>query len=330
MRHAFFADMGGLQLACPDYEPFPVDSHQLCYLVKHKHMEYPTIEERTIWDKNKADGFARAITILQMSWFLIQAIARCILHLPLSTFELSTLAFIFCTVISFFFWRHKPLDVDIPIVLQCPSSLAGIQLAAGESAEKPWIDTPLDFVQLSLLKPGLAFIPPFWYGVRQAFGFTRDYSTEAVKTFGNSRTTPPRGLKTRDKWFFNLMPLAYFGIYLAGWNFAFPSTTEQLLWRISSLIMEGVLGAYLLLVIFVSNSAHKIATKVFNRPDVHTLMEFAEILPQWAVLTFIYWPLIVTYFLARTYIILEGFVNLRALPTECYVSINWAAFIPHF
>lgn len=125
MRHTFYADMRGLVLDCPKFTPFPIDGQQTVCLVKNDHLKYPDVEERAIWDKNKADGFTRFLTLVQIAWFAIQAFGRCAQHLALSTFELSTLAFVFCTLNSFFFPRHKPLDVDTPITLRSIAVLEG-------------------------------------------------------------------------------------------------------------------------------------------------------------------------------------------------------------
>ena len=125
MRHTFYADMRGLVLDCPNFTPFPIDGQQTIYLVKNEHLKYPDVEERAIWDKNKADGFTRFLTLVQIAWFAIQAFGRCAQHLALSTFELSTLVFVFCTLNSFFFLRHKPLDVDTPITLRSIAILEG-------------------------------------------------------------------------------------------------------------------------------------------------------------------------------------------------------------
>ncbi|CAF9936356.1 hypothetical protein IMSHALPRED_010732 [Imshaugia aleurites] len=38
----------------------------------------------------------------------------------------------------------------------------------------------------------------------------------------------------------------------------------------------------------------------------------------------------VVYLFARGFIIIEGFINLRALPPSAYESVNWTAFLPHF
>lgn len=99
MCHAFFADMGGVHLKCLDFPAFPVNSHQLGNLIEHDHIEYPDIDAKAIWDKNRADTFARILTHLQ--WFLIQAIGRWVQHLAPLTFELSCLAFISCYINTF-------------------------------------------------------------------------------------------------------------------------------------------------------------------------------------------------------------------------------------
>jgi hypothetical protein len=76
LRHAFFADMGGFVLETPDYLPFPIDAYQLHYLVANNLMAFPIIDENAIQDKNKADGFARMLTSIQVLWFALQCLGR--------------------------------------------------------------------------------------------------------------------------------------------------------------------------------------------------------------------------------------------------------------
>jgi hypothetical protein len=66
MKHAFFADMGGLILRPKDWKPFPINGKQLHYLVTHerkdtneKYLEFPKISADAIKDKNKSDGLVR-------------------------------------------------------------------------------------------------------------------------------------------------------------------------------------------------------------------------------------------------------------------------------
>ena len=196
MRHAFFADMGGIRLHCPDFVPFPVDSQQLLYLIDKGHLQYPELDTATIWDKNKADGFARAITLVQITWFSIQCLGRGIQHLALSTIELSTLSFIFCTMGTLFFCAHKPLDVGTPIVLACPTRLEEILVKAENQVVKRYTHTPLDFIKPPTSRSSL--VTPFWFGFKVVFDWRTQSTPLPVKTFGNGEITPPRGLKIPD------------------------------------------------------------------------------------------------------------------------------------
>jgi len=86
-------------------------------LVEKGYIPYPQVDIEIIRDKNKADGFARAVMLIQISWFSIQCIGRAIQHLSLSTFELSTVASIFCAVNALYFWYYELFDFEILIYL---------------------------------------------------------------------------------------------------------------------------------------------------------------------------------------------------------------------
>ena len=65
IKHAFFADMGGIHLRLPNAqldEPksFPINAKQLHFLITNGFIPFPSnITQDTIRDKNKSDGFAR-------------------------------------------------------------------------------------------------------------------------------------------------------------------------------------------------------------------------------------------------------------------------------
>ena len=325
MRHAFFANMGGVHLKCPDFPAFPVNGHQLVYLVEHNHIEYPDLNAKAIWDRNKADTFARILTLLQIIWFLIQAIGRWVQHYALSTFELSCLAFIFCSINTFYFFRHKPRDVQTPSLLACDTTVEKILAEAGDPA-KPYTQTPLDFVNPPVSRTDL--LAPFWVGIRVCFDWGRPADELPIKAFGNTITTPPRGIKVSDIVYALIFTLAYFGIHLAGWNFTFPSRVEQILWRVSSLSLLGLLIFYLFGVAMGTVLASRFARGVLNNHDATTILGVANLLPRW-VGVMIYSPVIGAYGLARAYIIVEGFVALRALPMSTFASVSWSNFLPH-
>lgn len=326
LRHAFFADMGGFLLHCPDSSPFPIDSQQLLYLVENDHVDYPDIGERTIWDKNKADGFARVLTLIQVIWFFVQCVGRCIQHLALSTFELSTLAFIFCTVNTLFFWRHKPLDIATAIVLPCKSTVAEILAKASDKPPRHPSRTPLDLIKPQ--REPMSLIAPFWFAMKVVFDWRRDRSSLPANIFGNTDTIPPRGLRGRDITYALVFVASYSSIHLVAWNFEFPSNAEQLLWRISALTLLCLLFVYLLGVAFGTIMAERLAKAFFHNNEATTLLSVAKLLSRW-VAVLIHGPVIVAYVLVRSYIIVEGLVNLRALPASAYASVIWSNFIPH-
>jgi len=322
MRHAFFANMGGVLLGCPDCRPFPIDAYH--YMVENYHLEYPDVAERTIEDRNKADGFARAITLKQIIWFLIQSLGRWMQRLGLSTIELSTLAFIFCTLNTFHFWGHKPLDVVTPIVLSFSVPVEETVAKAGKGSLNSYAQTPLDFVKPPVSRSSLCAL--FWFGIKIVVDWRKKDQSFPIKSFENSRTTPPRGITIGDIVFAIAFSLSYFGIHLAGWNFIFPSRTEQMLWRISSLALLGLLVFYLAAVVFGTLTAGWIARTFFENDKETTIFGIGSLLSRRTAILF-HAPIVVAYALARTYIIVEGFVSLRTLSSTAFVSVNWSKFV---
>lgn len=57
--HAFFVDMGSLHLKTPDFEPFPIDAEQLYYLIKHKFVAVPTLDDWAVNERNSIDTLSR-------------------------------------------------------------------------------------------------------------------------------------------------------------------------------------------------------------------------------------------------------------------------------
>ena len=76
MKHAFFADMGGIEVNPPDFVPFRVNAKQLHYLVTKGHLPYPNILLKEVWDKSKQDTIAKIITCAQITYLILQCIGR--------------------------------------------------------------------------------------------------------------------------------------------------------------------------------------------------------------------------------------------------------------
>ncbi len=71
--------------------------------MERQYLAMPHLSHTEIADKNKTDGFSRFLAVLQLSWFSIQCVGRWIQGIGLSTLELSTVAFILCTLNMYFF-----------------------------------------------------------------------------------------------------------------------------------------------------------------------------------------------------------------------------------
>lgn len=195
MRHAFFAEMGGFVLQSPGFPPFPVNCQQLLYLIEKGYVAFPEVDTEIIWDKNKADGFARAVTLVQIVWFSVQVISRAIQHLQTTILELLTISFIFCTLNMFFFWHHKPLDAQTPIYIHTDRSIADIIREAGDLAKKrPYELTPLDFLTAAPTREN--FVATWWWGVTLCFNgilFEVHERKRPVHAIANSSASPPHG-----------------------------------------------------------------------------------------------------------------------------------------
>lgn len=226
-RHAFFADMGGFMLVCPDYVPFPVDAHHIYYLVTHGFMVFPDIEKKAIWDKNKADGFARLLTSIQVCGFALQCLGRAMQRLPISTLELSTVTFVFCTLPTFFWWRHKPLDVatTITIYLKDQDTIKDVLQSAGTRACRPFRSTPLDFVNPRHSQ--FDFLGPVVWGSDLLFGLGGAPKYGPITSFRNSIRKPPRGARVLDWVVISTISLIYMGLYFIAWNWAFSTALEH-------------------------------------------------------------------------------------------------------
>lgn len=69
-----------------------------------------------IEDKSKASWFKKAIASLQITWFLTQLIGRAASHLTVTLLELLTLGYVVCALGVYYFWWHKPFDMQVPFI----------------------------------------------------------------------------------------------------------------------------------------------------------------------------------------------------------------------
>ena len=78
-------------------------------------IRWPSISEREIKDRSKADIFSKGFAVLQTTWFIVQCIARRVYGLTITELELVTFTLALLNGILYFLWWNKPLDVACPV-----------------------------------------------------------------------------------------------------------------------------------------------------------------------------------------------------------------------
>ncbi|KLO04267.1 hypothetical protein SCHPADRAFT_758124, partial [Schizopora paradoxa] len=123
--HGFYATMGGFQLDvrdCNDGHPFPnttfartrLSTEGVRLLMEDctDVLTIPPIE--TIKERAKSNSLGKVVLALQVVWFIVNCASRLAESLPLSLMEVSTLAHGLCTLLTYFAWWSKPLNVEGP------------------------------------------------------------------------------------------------------------------------------------------------------------------------------------------------------------------------
>jgi hypothetical protein len=262
-------DPAGFRIKCPDTDAFPIDAHAIHYLVSREYIPLPNITRDEVWDRSKADLFAKAATVVQSAWLIIGSIGRAASGLPLSPMETFTLAFIVSTFMSYFFWWRKPQNVETPVTVTCEYTMEKIRSDAG-LAEHSWEKSPTEFIELDQKKWKRRTIfdtPKSTSKERlpdlEEAASSRASTLSVVSPPGrvasdktllptvSERRLPPRlyddsilpcGLSPLILLSVALPSMVHSAIHLLGWNFEYPTYTEKQLWRSAAVILNVMAG----------------------------------------------------------------------------------------
>ncbi|PWY69056.1 hypothetical protein BO70DRAFT_365878 [Aspergillus heteromorphus CBS 117.55] len=316
LKHAFYANSGGFLLRSTDYPPFPVTATSIHYLLETEHIDCPTITADEIWDKSKADTFAKCVALVQGVWLVVQSIARAVEGLAVSPLELFTIAFVLSTITTYYFWMNKPQNVGVPTFIDLKTgSVNNLVNSAGHFNLEPFRETPLDFVEKPMQR------------------WQRRPTLEQFRP----QDQPLRRMPD-DKIVFNglcqsawalvcFQAMVHPALHLLCWNHVFPTKTEQTLWRVMSVFLASGLplsSGLRILLTACGFHGHQSLTWIWVQPGSKEERGWRE----WVldvIMSFISACLVP----ARLYIIIEAFISLRRLPASSYVTVEWTNFIPH-
>ena len=299
------------------------------HLVRNREIEYPIVTREEIQDKSKGDAVTKALVLLQTTWFLLQCAARGSQRLALTELELATAAFALLNIVIYALWWDKPLDVQCHIVVRRRSAREVAREASPEQnqeesqpAEESGVAPRQEWDYWSR---SLGWLRDAWDGLRSVF---RGWEWEnvgdgfviVIKPFfdmmlsdGSEETFFVVG--TQDEVSVSsgsgmvLVTMVFGAIHCIAWSFAFPSQTEQLLWRISSIAITGIPLVFMgtLFIFLKINDDH----------------------PVWTILLITLLLLLLLYPVSRILLLVLSLSTLRSLPPSAYQTVQWTTFLPH-
>ena len=262
----------------------------------------PTEEE--INDKGKSDWLAKSLVLLQTSWFVMQSIARAIKHLPVTHLEIVTLAYAVMNFMIYVFWWNKPLNVNRPVRVfrKCEPSETQPQVTESIPGE-----------------PGLTLYNIFNV-FRRMFIFIAggqdcdiDLGREdRVPRFWANSTDGEEAIAD------NIVlgvGVCFGAIHCIAWDFSFPTHTELLIWRISSIGIAAI-PIYIPLMLFLGDFLGCLMSMNFKNFII--IFEFSALLSG-----------AIVYILARAVTLVLAFTSLRDLPPGAFETVHWTNFMPH-
>ena len=304
--HGFFVIMGGFHLFEPSSENrsdaqrmSQEDDKPLHPLLPsdltHDNIYSFTMPTRAeIRDRGKSDWLAKSLVLLQTSWFVMQCIARGIKHLPVTHLEIVTLAYAAMNFVIYIFWWDKPLNVNRPVRV------------VRKSGPGPQVPEPVSAARKltgGAISKNLEIMASFVIGVQDDYV---DLSREdRVPIFWANTTGGNGSLEVFADAIMLGLGVCFGAIHCIAWLFTFPTHTELLAWRISSIAITAVpvyIPVGFLLAAWVANNN----------------LAYISILPAG-----------ILYVSARAVTLVLAFTSLRDLPPGAYETVPWTTFIPH-
>lgn len=305
------------------------------------------ISEAHIRERGHQDGFCKLIVIIQTTWFVVQLSARWAERLPVTELETMTLAYAVLNVLLYFFWWDKPQgaghsvriirkSVDEEIMDQSSASSASTQSKAGwplsswnwlriilgnglqavrkRLLARPYTHRSCKDLLLNGLRAPLRFL---WSLLSSVETITQNILGSSPVIGGSTkigsfeRTIELEPDYALDKFIAYGAGVLFGAIHCTAWKHKFPSFVEEVLWKVSSILVTCA-PFYLGLV------------------DLITDVQPEESDSWWmSCLMYLFLAAIICYIFARLSLIILPFLELRDLPPDLFKDVQWTSFIPH-
>ena len=247
----------------------------LTYIMKHFPHIITDIPEETILDRARYNGLSTTLLIVQVAWFCTNCASGLIQRFPLSLFEVSTVARGLCTLLAYFVWWSKPLNVAVPTMMRGKEARKvhalltcrdreydealkmARKMAGGDSStmtegnKKEKITLAANALQSLLPNPER---PP------------RFHDPPSTMIPGSVSVTS--GISRGERYELTAVAVSsilYGLIHLLAWSHRFPTPLEHVLWLVSSIVITCS-GAMTVLVAFVAKKFPEPSGQSFRCP----------------------------------------------------------------
>lgn len=164
----------------------------------------PALTEDDIDDRNKGDFLVKGLTLLQVTYFIVQIMARAVSQKTPAQLEIVVLAFAACTCVTYSFAWGKPQDVRTVKIVPASRYPTALELAR------------------------IAVHGPVTWGHRRDNYWIPNNASHCAGLSG-------LGLHTKLARASLLSAIMFGGLHCAAWYFTFPTPVEQKLWRIAAI-----------------------------------------------------------------------------------------------
>ncbi|KAF4565314.1 hypothetical protein EYR36_001884 [Pleurotus pulmonarius] len=287
-------------------------------------LAWPSVALKEIKDKSKGDALAKAIIVLQTSYFLIQLFARVAQRLTITKLEIMTLAYALLCGILYLFWWHKPYNVQLPIFIR-PEFERGFSQLCTNPDDQPNPDNQSSSVDCTKHHLTRIFNGGFILDLHnyiigehlQVLKGLHDADTELCNATSTSlhRTAMASSLVTAT---------AFGGVHCIAWEFEFTTHAERLVWDISAMLIASIPIVWTVLVLL-----RRIVDKMKGRDHCRGGMRNWVLAMLRVVLSVLLLVVVCAYFTCRIILIVQSFMLLRDLSPGARAVVDWSSLIPH-
>jgi hypothetical protein len=326
--------MGGFVLHDGDGPPRALSLEEIECRVRRGEVDFPVVTKQEIKDKSKSDAVTKGLVLIQTTWFLLQCAARGVRHLSLTELELVTAAFALLNLITYALWWDKPLNVKCPVRVvkkhvrgpgsQEETTSAGKEAGRRDIREDGEVGGDrIKFTFAGRIRNRWSEVPRgwSWYNVKEGvvMALGRVFGPFVSMAMQDSQWDEPtfsagqnedENQATKARYGAAVVSMIFGTIHCLAWSFPFPSHTELILWRISSIAMTAVPPFISLVLSFPSRYIDQV-------PDV-TVFAFILILSSATL-----------YVIARVALFVLALMALRSLPPSAFQVVRWTTFLPH-